>query len=111
MENEMRFLVTYWPDLALMPPVPPDPSTPRDPRMAEYSRKSEEAGVLVSQGMFTPKATEISLSRGAFTTVERSGEAMGFAYLEAPSPAEAERHVREFLQVSGGGRTLIRQLA
>jgi hypothetical protein len=98
---EMRFLVIYWP--AAQPPA-------RDDRMMDYARRSSEAGVLVSQGMFAPAATEVTLANGEYTVTERKGDAFGFAYLEAPSHPAVVEHVREFLQVAGGGRTIIRQL-
>lgn len=98
----MRFLVIFWPS-AEQPPA-------RDNRMLDYSRQSSEAGVLISQGMFAPTTTEVTLANGEYSVSERKGDAIGFAYLEAPSHPEVVEHVREFLQVAGGGRTIIRQL-
>ncbi len=103
----MRFLTLFWPDLKAMSTRPTGPDT----EMLEYSRQSQEAGVLISQGMLGPLATEISLSDGLFSTNELTGEAFGYAYLEAASPAEAMQHVKEFLTVAGGGRTVIRQVS
>lgn len=98
----MRFLVIYWP-AAERRPGP-------DHAMMDYARRSTEAGVLVSQGMFAPTTTEVTLANGEYSVSERKGDAIGFAYLEAPSHPEVVEHVREFLQVAGGGRTIIRQL-
>lgn len=98
----MRFLVIYWP-AAEQRPSP-------DNRMMDYARRSSEAGVLVSQGMFAATTTEVTLANGEYTVTERKGDGIGFAYLEAPSHSEVVEHVREFLQVAGGGRTIIRQL-
>jgi hypothetical protein len=98
----MRFLVIFWP-AADQPPA-------SDNRMIDYARRSSEAGVLISQGMFAPMTTEVTLANGEYTVSERKGDAIGFAYLEAPSHAEVVEHVREFLQVAGGGRTIIRHL-
>lgn len=103
----MRFFVTYWPNGQQAPTA----ADQGNGKMEDYSRRSQAAGTLVSQGMFAPTATEISLSDGHFSTADRENEALGFAYIEAPSADEAMEHVREFLQVAGGGRTLIRPLA
>ncbi|HEY0154741.1 MAG TPA: hypothetical protein VGB92_22210 [Longimicrobium sp.] len=78
--------------------------------MIDYARRSSEAGVLISQGMFSQTATEVTLANGEYSVSERTGDAVGYAYLEAPSYPEVVEHVREFLQVAGGGRTVIRQL-
>lgn len=78
--------------------------------MREYARRSSDAEVLISQGMFAPTATEVTLANGEYSVSERTGDAIGFAYLEAPSRSEVVDHVREFLRVAGGGRTIIRQL-
>lgn len=99
----MRFLVIFW-------PAPEQPPT-SDNRMIDYARRSSEAGVLISQGMFAPTTTEVTLANGEYSVSERKGDAIGYAYLEAPSHREVVEHVREFLQVAGGGRTIIRQLA
>ncbi len=102
----MRFFVAFWPD-ARQPSAPPSGN---GGEMSDYARRSTDSGVLVSQGMYAPAATEITLADGEFSVSQRNGEAFGFAYLEAPSQDEVERHVREFLEVNGGGRTVIRQL-
>lgn len=98
----MRFLVIYW-------PAAEQTSGPGSD-MIDYARRSSEAGVLISQGMFSQTTTEVTLANGEYSVSARKGDAIGYAYLEAPSHAEAVEHVREFLQVAGGGRTIIRQL-
>jgi hypothetical protein len=99
---DMRFLVIYWPAA--------EQSSGPGNNMIDYARRSSEAGVLISQGMFAPMTTEVTLANGEYSVSERKGDAIGYAYLEAPSHAEVVEHVREFLQVAGGGRTIIRQL-
>ncbi|HEX8675281.1 MAG TPA: hypothetical protein VF710_25525 [Longimicrobium sp.] len=98
----MRFLVIYWPAA--------EQSSGPGSDMIDYARRSSEAGVLISQGMFAPMTTEVTLADGEYSVSERKGDAIGYAYLEAPSQPAVVEHVREFLQVAGGGRTIIRQL-
>ena len=102
----MRFHVTFWPNTdALNATVGASGDS-----MANYARESEEAGILISQGMFGPTATELSLINGEFSATEPKADAVGYAYIEAASHSDAVKHVEEFLQVAGGGRTLIREL-
>ena len=101
----MKFLVIYTPDA-------PEASASSDPArgaaMAEYAKKSTDAGILLSQAMFDSTVTRVQQRTGSVTATGRQEKATGYAFLEAPSHEDAVKMTREFLSVAGDGACEVR---
>lgn len=96
----MRFLVIYTPDA---PRGNGSQDAARGTMMAEYAKKSADAGILLSQGMFDSAVTQVQQRSGAVSATDRQVEKTGYAYLEAPSHRDAVEMAKEFLSVAGDG--------
>ena len=96
----MKFLVIYTPDTP-RESGPPDPV--RGAAMAEYAKKSAEAGILLSQAMFDSAVTQVRQRAGTVSATDRQEQVTGYAFLEAASHDDAVRMTKEFLSVAGDG--------
>lgn len=78
--------------------------------MADYSRKMEEAGVLISQAMLDPATDIVRMDDGVVTVVRSVEQVAGYAFIEAASRDDAVENAKAFLRVAGNGVTEVRQV-